>query len=54
MKAFATRFLNDIVSLTVLVLMAVALVAGQTDASERALRGYDADWQAASIRHIGE
>ena len=54
MRAIASRFLNDIVSLTVLVLMAVALVAAQTDTSERGLQGNDAAWQATNIRHIGE
>lgn len=35
MKALIRRYLNDIVSLTVLTLMAVALVAAQTGASAR-------------------
>ena len=33
MKAFATRYLNEIVGLAVLALMTVALVAGQADAT---------------------
>ena len=33
MKAFATRYLNEIVGLTVMALMAVALIAGQADAT---------------------
>jgi len=33
MKAAASHYLNDIVSLTVLALMAVALIAGQADRS---------------------
>ena len=32
MKAVVIRYLNEIVSLTVLTLMAVALIAGQTEA----------------------
>ena len=32
MKGFAERYLNEIVSLTVMALMAVALIAGQADA----------------------
>ncbi len=32
MKSFATRYLNDIVSLTVLLLMAVAFVGAQANA----------------------
>ena len=36
MKAAAIRHLNDIVSLTVLTLMAVALVAGQVEAAAHA------------------
>ena len=33
MKALIMRYLNDIVSLTVMALMAVALIAGQADAA---------------------
>ena len=33
MKALATRYLNEIVGLAVLALMAVALIAGQADAT---------------------
>lgn len=33
MKAVVIRYLNEIVSLAVLMLMSVALVAGQTDAT---------------------
>ena len=33
MKALATRYLNEIVGLTVMALMTVALVAGQADAT---------------------
>jgi len=32
MKAFFTRYLNEIVGLTVMALMTLALVAGQADA----------------------
>ena len=33
MKAFITRYLNEIVGLTIMVLMTVALIAGQADVS---------------------
>ena len=33
MKAVIVRYLNDIVSLTIMALMAVALIAGQADAT---------------------
>ena len=33
MKALATRYLNEMVGLTVMALMAVALIAGQADAT---------------------
>ncbi len=33
MKAYWTRYLNEIVGLTVMVLMAIALVSGQTHAT---------------------
>ena len=35
MKALATRYLNEIVGLAVMALMAVALIAGQADAIAR-------------------
>lgn len=35
MKALFTQHLNEIVGLTIMVLMAVALIAGQADASAR-------------------
>lgn len=35
MKALIMRYLNDIVSLAVMALMAVALIAGQADANVR-------------------
>jgi len=37
MKAAVLRHLNDIVSLSVLALMAAALIAGQTDAAAHAV-----------------
>jgi len=54
MKAATVRYLNEIISLTVLVLMAVALIAGQSEASGRAVENVDLEWQATSIRHNGE
>ena len=58
MKATVIRYLNDIVSLTVLTLMAVALIAGQADATGHAT-GHAAGntlhaSQTPSIRHKGE
>jgi hypothetical protein len=54
MKATVIRYLNDIVSLTVLTLMAVALIAGQADATEHAVSNTTHASQATSIRHNGE
>jgi ABC-type amino acid transport substrate-binding protein len=53
MKAAAIRYLNEIVSLTVLTLMILALVAGQADAS---LHGADVARESTypRIRHNGE
>jgi len=55
MKATVIRHLNDIVSITVLTLMAVALIAGQADATEHAVVSSTTHAsQATSIRHNGE
>lgn len=54
MKAAAIRYLNEIISLTVLVLMAVALIAGQHDAIAPAVDSVKSDWQVSSIRHDDE
>jgi hypothetical protein len=48
MKATVIRYLNDIVSLTVLTLMAVALIAGQADATEHAVNSSMQASQATS------
>ena len=57
MKAAIIRNLNDIVSLTVLTLMVVALIAGQVNMMAHAAAGDDYSlpvMQVTSIRHNGE
>jgi hypothetical protein len=54
MKTAVIRKLNDIVSLTVLVLMAVALIAGQANVAGRSPGSDDLNLQVTSIRHNGE
>jgi len=54
MKAAVFRNLNDIVSLTVLTLMAVALVAGQSSLPPDTAGGDEVELQMTSIRHHGE
>jgi hypothetical protein len=54
MKATAFRYLNDIISLIVLVLMAVALIAGQAEATAHAASGHESAGQTTSFRHDGE
>jgi len=43
MKAAVIRHLNDIVSITVLALMAVALVAGQVEAASHAVDAHSVE-----------
>jgi hypothetical protein len=43
MKAAVIRYLNDIVSLTVLTLMAMALVAGQVEAAAHAVDSHSVE-----------
>ena len=58
MKAIATRYLNEIMGLTVMALMAVALVAGEADATvHQSVRGdtaYAATKLAASVEAVME
>lgn len=43
MKAAVRRYFNEIISLSVLVLMALALVAGQSVATEHEVAGYEVE-----------
>jgi hypothetical protein len=58
MKAIAIRYLNEIVGLTVMALMAVALVAGEADATvHQSVRGdtaYEATELTAGIKAVME
>lgn len=54
MKTALIRKFNDIVSLTVLVLMAVALIAGQAKLIGYSPASDDLNLQVTSIRHNGE
>lgn len=54
MKAAVFRNLSDIVSLTVLTLMAVALVAGQANLTPDTAGAEDVELQVTNIRHNGE
>lgn len=54
MKAVVFRNLNDILSLTLLTLMVIALVAGQANLLPDAAGSDDFDAQITSIRHDRE
>jgi hypothetical protein len=54
MKAAVIRNFNEIVSLTVLALMVVALIAGQVNMIGLAATGDELNLQVTSIRHNGE
>ena len=53
-KTAVISYLNEIISLTVLVLMAGALIAGQSDASGQSVDSVELEWATTSIRHDGE
>ena len=58
MKVLAGRYLNEIIGITIMLLMATALIAGQADAtvheSVRADASYEASTLAASLEAIME
>jgi hypothetical protein len=54
MKAVAIRYLNEIISISILTLMAGALIAGQIDATGQTAGSVDLEWQTTSIRHNGK
>jgi hypothetical protein len=54
MKTAVIRNLNEIVSLTVLAMMVVALIAGQVNMLGHAAAGDELSLQVTSIRHNGE
>ena len=54
MKAVVIRNLNEIVSLTVLALMAVALIAGQVNPIGDVVASNDFNLHVTSFRHNGE
>ena len=58
MKALATRYLNEIIGLTVMALMTVALVAGEADAtvhkSVRSDAAFEATRLSASLEAVTE